>query len=270
MTKQERAPNELKASKNPRTEDIPKHKMQFFADFISGGGKNISEVIQPQEMTKDTNNVSVINQKTQEKPFRISARRIYLTYSQVPKEMFHEDLLESLNKVIVFKNYLVAKESHATEGFHFHVLLAANTKFDIRTQNHLNVEYNGKTYHGNYQKTKTFKNCVEYICKQGDYRTDFEDVVDGKVISLEQQFLMKIAKDGIDDAQMWYIKTHPRKAAGGISMDKLTKLFYQKQDLQTKMITTEEKKPGQMNKSFNQKIEAHWHRFYPNELCQIE
>ena len=83
------------------------------------------------------------------------------------------------------------------------------------------------------------------------YRTDFEDVVDGKVISLEQQFLMKTAKDGIDDAQMWYIKTHPRKAAGGISMDRLTKLFYQGQDLQTKMITTEEIPPFKSLEEFN-------------------
>lgn len=169
MIKQERAPNELKASKNPCTEDIPKHRMPFFADFISGVENTISKVLQPQEITKDTNNISVINQETQEKPFRISARRLYLTYSQVPKEMSYEDLLESLNKVVVFKNYLVAKESHATEGFHFHVLLVANSKFDIRNENHLNVEYNGKTYHGNYQKIKSFNKCVEYICKQGDY-----------------------------------------------------------------------------------------------------
>lgn len=83
------------------------------------------------------------------------------------------------------------------------------------------------------------------------YRTDFEDVVDGKVISLEQQFLMKTAKDGIDDAQMWYMKTHPRKAAGGISMEKLTKLFYQEQNLQTKMITTEEIPPFKSLEEFN-------------------
>lgn len=144
--------------------------MPFFPEFISGVENTFFKIQQSQEITKDTNNVSVINQKTQEKPFRISARRLYLTYSQVPKEMSYEDLLESLNKVVVFKNYLVAKESHATEGFHFHVLLVANSKFDIRNENYLNVEYNGKTYHGNYQKSsRTFKNCVEYICKQGDY-----------------------------------------------------------------------------------------------------
>ena len=42
--------------------------------------------------------------------FRISARKLFLTYSQVPEAMTHQDVLEGLKHVVDFGDYAIGRE----------------------------------------------------------------------------------------------------------------------------------------------------------------
>ena len=73
-------------------------------------------------------------QEEKQKNFRISAKRIILTYSQAHSEMSTEDVLEQLkNKPSLGQfNYLIAREVDEDGGLHFHVVLINFTKFSIQ------------------------------------------------------------------------------------------------------------------------------------------
>lgn len=110
--------------------------------------------------------------------FRISARKLFLTYSQVPQAMTHQEVLESLKKVVDFGDYAIGREKHAisqTEGqdqYHYHVLLTARTKFNIKNPTLLDLRYKEITLHGKYEAVKSFKKGVEYVCKDKNYQTN--------------------------------------------------------------------------------------------------
>ncbi len=60
-----------------------------------------------------------------EKKFRISAKKMFLTYSQVHPEMTHDTVLECLKKEFNNFNYVLAKEDHKEEGggVHLHAII---------------------------------------------------------------------------------------------------------------------------------------------------
>ena len=95
--------------------------------------------------TQDSTEVQKEPRKeTKEERFRISAKKLLLTYSQVPQEMKHEDLVEALRRTINFRNYVVGKELHKSSGgWHFHILLLAHQKFQIKNITLLDVHYTG-------------------------------------------------------------------------------------------------------------------------------
>jgi hypothetical protein len=114
-------------------------------------------------------------------PFRISARKLFLTYSQVPQAMTHQEVLERLKKVVDFGDYAIGREKHAisqavdeAEGqdqYHYHVLLIARSKFNIKASTLLDLRYKEVTLHGKYEAVKSFKKGVEYVCKDKNYQT---------------------------------------------------------------------------------------------------
>ena len=139
-------------------------------------------------------------QESPKKKFRIAARRMFLTYPHIPDEITHEDVLESLRKTIKYQNYVISKEKHAEKGIHFHVILIARDgkKFDVQKPESLNLYFQGKPYHGNYQPVEDFNDCVTYVCKRGQYKTNLEDIIDEGLADLTQQFLKRAARDKLD------------------------------------------------------------------------
>jgi hypothetical protein len=94
-------------------------------------------------------NVIPTAEKSPQRRFRITASRILLTYSRVAEEMRHEDVSQSLNNVIDFQSYVIGEERHKDGGKHFHVILIAKRKFDIRTPDRLDLCFKGKVSRGN-------------------------------------------------------------------------------------------------------------------------
>ncbi len=185
-----------------------------------------------------------------QKAFRLSTRRLFLIYSQVPGERTHEDVLESLKKKLTFQNYLIAKETHADGGAHFHVILIAEgqKKFDIRKPDLLNIDYQEKVYTGHYQRNlgqSNFSDCVLYACKEGDYKTNLENVINGKIVTIHDEFRIRFERDGEDLAKKWMFDNYQSKIMSGCgyNIDRMIKICREKRDLNLKM-QMEKKEPA--------------------------
>ena len=77
--------------------------------------------------------------KTKSKGFRISARKLFLTYSQVCEDITPDLMFDLLCEKITFKQYIIAKEKHQDQEIDFHVILVAFYKFDIRSEDALDI-----------------------------------------------------------------------------------------------------------------------------------
>jgi DNA replication protein DnaC len=165
--------------------------------------------------------------------FRISAKRIYLTYSQVNKEMQNLDVLQALQRLSLrldFK-YLISKEYHLDGGTHFHVVLEANTKFDIRQHDLLDITYQDKSYHGNYQAVRSLPLVVKYVCKSGDYITDFTNIQQGKLLTTKELLIQSATQLGVSNALIEHCKQLPNKALPNLSLVSAKAYFQQLEKL---------------------------------------
>lgn len=65
-------------------------------------------------------------------PFRFSARRALLTYSQVCERVTKETILYSLLERYSIERYVIGEEAHEDQGRHVHAALTFHTKIDTR------------------------------------------------------------------------------------------------------------------------------------------
>lgn len=160
-----------------------------------------------------------MKKQKQKRNFRIHAKRIYLTYSQVNERMQSTDVLDALkNKKSFCFKHVISKEYHQDGGTHFHVLLEATKKFNITEVDFLDIKYQDKSYHGNYQAVRSFTNIVEYVCKAGDYVTDFTNIQQGKLLSLKELLIQKALEEGVSKALLEHCKHLPEKALANLSL----------------------------------------------------
>ena len=165
--------------------------------------------------------------------------------------MRYEDVLGNLKEKVDYDLYVISKEFHNDGGVHFHVILVGKKKFDIKTPTMLDLKYEGETYHGKYETVKGFTRCVEYVCKFGKYDTNIPDIIDGIIMSPNKRFELIANTESIENAQLWYMENHPIMAAGGKSLDKLTKIYRYKQALELQMQTPMKKFPFRSLQQFN-------------------
>ncbi len=171
--------------------------------------------------------------------FRLSAKKLFLTYSQVPVDVPKERLLQELQGKVSFAHFVIGRELHQDGGAHFHAVLISDKKFNICNANMLDVELNGTQFHGNYGTTRHVNSSIEYACKDGDYITDLDYVKDGKVISLELLLTQKFKLIGRDPTLQEYFLENTKKAFGKtdlVSVDKLFNLLGQIKSRQPKPI----------------------------------
>lgn len=154
-----------------------------------------------------------------EKNFRLSSKKIFLTYSQIDKNIKHQDILECLTKKLVIGEYLVALESHQDGGLHAHVLLLLKKRCDIRNVNFLDLEYNGFAFHGNYQSAKQIKALISYIIKEDmNYITNMGFLVhENRLIEPEEHALHESKRIGIDQALKNYKDKYPDRAVNKLT-----------------------------------------------------
>lgn len=119
------------------------------------------------------------------KQFRINAKYLFLTYSQVPNHWTLEFVKQQLIRGILIntrglqkyeskvKAYVISEELHQEKigngdyirGKHYHCFIELNKIIDIKTREFLDIE----GYNGNYQAVRSIKATIDYVKKHGNY-----------------------------------------------------------------------------------------------------
>ena len=169
--------------------------------------------------------------------FRISAKRILLSYSQVDTKFTLNHVLEQLQRKVGKFSYVISKEMHKDGGIHFHALLIHRRKFNIKSPHTLDLEIDGITVHGNYIPVKNLDSAVFYVCKDKQYITNLENLHEGELLTAKEFIYQQVQLKGVDKALLEYSQTHKEKALAGVSVSALKKHFsdIQKIELATKI-----------------------------------
>ena len=113
------------------------------------------------------------------KTFRISARKLFMTYSQCPYTPTEcLSLLQSILKDTI-KSYVISREPHENGGYHLHVYVELSRKCDSRDPKFLDLQLvsEDKSYHGNYSAVRSKNNVIKYILKFVKDTTDESNVL---------------------------------------------------------------------------------------------
>ena len=112
------------------------------------------------------------------KKFKISAKRLFLTYSQVNPKCTIQHVLELLKTKFNFSNisYLVSRGNGQHKDTYYHALLTHFDKFQITNSQELNIKHNGQVFHGQYTFVKSLKQAVMCGCKNKEYVTNFKNL----------------------------------------------------------------------------------------------
>ena len=175
--------------------------------------------------------------KKDQNSFRISAKRILLSYSQVDTKFTLNHVLEQLQRKVGRFSYVISKEMHKDGGLHFHALLIDRRKFNIKSPHTLDLEIDGITVHGNYIPVKNLDSAVFYVCKDKQYITNLENLHEGELLTAKEFIYQQVQLKGVDQALLEYSQTHKEKALAGVSVSALKKHFsdIQKIELATKI-----------------------------------
>lgn len=98
------------------------------------------------------------------------------------------------------------------------MLLLFDKKVNIHHQNTLDIEYLEKTYHGNYQAAHSAERVIEYVCKHGDYITNLETLINGKLLSVKELLIKDVKELGISEALIKHTEKLPNKALANVSL----------------------------------------------------
>lgn len=117
------------------------------------------------------------------KPFRISGKHLFLTYpkTDIPREEGLRQLQERLKPRIIEK-YVIGTEEHLEGEKHIHAYIGLDKRCDIESKERLDLEKEGKRYHGNYQSCRSFRAVCKYIIKGGieNVLTNMDLMEDGR------------------------------------------------------------------------------------------
>ena len=167
------------------------------------------------------------------KKFRIAAKKIYLTYSQVDESLTAQYILEQIKQKTMkpFFDYVIAKECHQDGNFHFHVLLLFQKKVNFTNAKVLDIEFQDKIYHGNYQTVRSLEHVLYYICKNEQYISNLNNFVDGRILSLTEMLIKDVHKLGKEKALIKHTQEFPNKALSNLSLVSVNSYFKQLEQL---------------------------------------
>ena len=159
------------------------------------------------------------------KSFRLSSKKILLTYSQIDGEVSKEEVLEQLERKLGKFDYIICKENHKNGGTHFHVVLIHRNKLCIRNPFFLDLQLNGQIIHGNYETVKNLNFAVSYACKNDDYITNIDRVEKGELLNQKEFICKQVELKGENIAMLEFLQKNPNTAMSGMSLVALDKHF---------------------------------------------
>ena len=114
--------------------------------------------------------VNAMSLRKRKKEFRLRTTKFFLTYPQLPNlPNLQETALSSFENIFKMKRrdfkFLIATEFHLDGNPHLHVYLEFGLVQAIYSATKLDLEFDGKIYHGNYQAVKSPHATKQYIIK---------------------------------------------------------------------------------------------------------
>lgn len=105
--------------------------------------------------------------------FRITGKQFFLTYPKcdVPKEVIQIQL-EDMGKLIAF---VISEESHKDGTGHRHAYIKFDRKKNFTSPKCFDIEWEGETFHGNYQTVKNAEATINYVTKDKQYIQKLEE-----------------------------------------------------------------------------------------------
>lgn len=167
----------------------------------------------------------------QTKPFRVHAKKLLLTYSQVPQEMPYYPIILMLQKEIEGVGYVIGVESHQDDGKHFHVVAVSPTKLDIRSHAKFDVTFENNVYKCNCQGIKRLSAAVKYVCKHGVYTTNLKNLYEGALLPTHQLLIEMSNREGIHKTLQFYGENYPKEAIGSKNLLSVERTLKRMRDL---------------------------------------
>lgn len=102
------------------------------------------------------------------KSFRIAAKKVFLTFPNMETDLDFQNIFDTIAyKIQALKSVIIAKERHVNDVLHYHIFIESQNKFDTENPNFFDFIFNK---HGNYQSVKNFKQTINYLKKENNYR----------------------------------------------------------------------------------------------------
>jgi Geminivirus Rep catalytic domain len=163
------------------------------------------------------------HKKPIKKDFLLSAKNLYLTYSNCNLDL--DETLKQLKIILssyIVLDYLLVREYHKTDQPHIHVYLKTSKKCNITSSIFLDLKNTeGKIFHGNYQSAKKKNSVIEYMLKNIPKKSDSNILYSENMSKLIgelanyktlEEALIDLAEEGkIEEAMLLLKKEDPSK-----------------------------------------------------------
>jgi len=110
--------------------------------------------------------------------FRLNAKKLHLSYSNLDAKTTYGDLLTFLNKELTIEKYFIVFETQSDALKKAHVLLILTKRCCFRDANRLDLQVENKVYPGTYKTAKQVKNNLNYFFEtfpDAEYYTNIGD-----------------------------------------------------------------------------------------------
>lgn len=104
---------------------------------------------------------------------RLTGKQFFLTYPQCP--VSKEVALISMEDKGHLTAYIISEEQHKDGTPHLHVYLKFERKKNFKSPKCFDIEFDGHTYHGNYQTVKNADAVMTYVKKDNNFIEKLEE-----------------------------------------------------------------------------------------------
>ena len=162
--------------------------------------------------------LSIPQKKKGGKGFLVSAKRLMLTYVQVPGALTPQDLLEQLEKKLPIDKYIIGREKYDDGGKHFHVVVICSEKQDIQNPRFFDVEFEGKSYGCNCQGVRYLSLAINNVKKEGQFITNMDIGEERSKSAVARELLAMAGSKAIEATLVDYIENHREHALSSKSV----------------------------------------------------
>ena len=152
--------------------------------------------------------------KNANKKFRLSGCHLFLTY---PKLCFEKTEVLSQLQLKFQENpilkYVICSEQHNDGMPHVHVYIKLLRRCNIRDIDRLDLFFEGKRFHGNYQTCRSYDRVLRYVSKNNDLLTNMDLDCNGREFNVWRSILNEAKAGDLDSVLETITDVSPRLVA---------------------------------------------------------